>query len=366
MLDLLWRRLRVQSLNKTFLSLVRLGIGHRAEALSGLVNWNEVQALAERQGLAAVLVDGIEQLPDSLRPPKELLLQWIGECLQSYEYRYELYRRAIADLAKFYGEHGIKMMVLKGFACSLDWPKPEHRPCGDIDIWQFGEQKEADLILSKETGLNIDDSHEHHTIFDWQGFTVENHYDFIDVHHRKSSPELEKIFKELGSDDSVFKDVNDEKVYLPSPNLHALFLLRHMMEHFASTELTLRQLLDWAFFVKKHGKDVDWKWLERILDEFGMTPAYNIFNAICVEDIGFDALSFPKREVDTALKERVLHEILQPEFAEIQPSGLIPRIVFKFRRWKANGWKNELCFKESMWSAFWSGVWGHILKPNQI
>lgn len=64
----------MQSSKNTFLSLVRLGIGHRAEALSGPVDWNEVQALAERQGLAAVLVDGIEQLPDNQRPPKDLLV----------------------------------------------------------------------------------------------------------------------------------------------------------------------------------------------------------------------------------------------------------------------------------------------------
>lgn len=146
------------------------------------------------------------------------------------------------------------MMVLKGYACSLDWPKPNHRPCGDIDIWQFGDYKEADAILSSEKGIKIDDLHEHHTIFNWRDFTVENHYDFIDVQHRKSSPVLEMILKELGKDVTHYVELNDtstgtiSKVYLPSPNLHALFLLRHCMEHFASTELTLRQLLDWAFF----------------------------------------------------------------------------------------------------------------------
>lgn len=105
----------MQASNKALFSLVRLGIGHRAEALTEPVNWNEVQALAEKQGLAAVLVDGIEQLPDNQRPPKEDLLQMIGQVVQGYEYRYELYRRTIAELAGFYREHGLKMMVLKGY-----------------------------------------------------------------------------------------------------------------------------------------------------------------------------------------------------------------------------------------------------------
>ena len=358
-------------LKDTFLQLVRLGIGtSRNVKISNDIDWVAVKALADAQGLTAIVLDGLNEVLKAKSPISNLKpqfkLQWIGEVMQNYEVRHQEYEKAISSLAGFYNSHGFKMMVLKGYACSLDWPKPNHRPCGDIDIWQFGKQKEADLTLAKKMDLKIDDSHEHHTIFDWQGFMVENHYDFIDVHHRKSSPELERIFKELGLDESYVIDVNGEKVYLPSPNLHALFLLRHMMEHFASTELTIRQLLDWAFFVKNHGKDVDWKWLERYLDEFGMTPAYNIFNAICVEDLGFDALSFPTGIVDASIKERVLYDILKPEFVGEEPRRLLLRVIFKFRRWKANGWKNEICFKESMWSAFWSGVWGHLLKPKTI
>ena len=87
------------------------------------------------------------------------------------------------------------MMVLKGYACSIDWPKPEHRPCGDIDIWLFGKQKEADALLVKDKGVIVDTSHHHHTVFDWGGFMVENHFDFINVHHHKSNAAFESLFK---------------------------------------------------------------------------------------------------------------------------------------------------------------------------
>ena len=49
-------------LKKTFLSLVRLGIGHYSVALPQNVDWNELKALAERQGLSAIVPDGIERL----------------------------------------------------------------------------------------------------------------------------------------------------------------------------------------------------------------------------------------------------------------------------------------------------------------
>ena len=414
---------------ETLLTLVRLGIGHELVNGSCLtvhspipIDWEAIEVLAAEQGLSAVVVDGVEKMPDDKRPPKFVLLQWIGETLQGYEYRFEQYRKAISELSAFYNSHGFKMMVLKGYACALDWPKPEHRPCGDIDVWLFGQQREADKVLvntdftnrtdegspdgSKsvknlpQNHIEIDNSHHHHSVFEWGEFMVENHYDFINVHHQKSNASLEKIFKELGNlkvESSEFrvegqlKECSDAgckfpivemvdastpstgsgtgsatKVYLPSPNLHALFLLRHAISHFAADEITLRQVLDWAFFVKAHTKEVDWEWLAEIMDEYHMTDFFNCINAICVEDLGFEVSIFPYIQFDPLMKERVFNDILSPEFSESSPKGFIPRVFFKYRRWKANEWKHKICYKESMWESFWSGVWNHLMKPKTI
>jgi len=242
------------NLKESFLRLVKLGIGHYSGPIPPGTDWKAIEVLSFRQGLSAIVLDGIERMPDQARPPKELLLQWIGNTLQSYEYRYELYQRTIAELAAWHNSNGYKMMVLKGYACSLNWPKPEHRRCGDIDIWQFGKQKEADTALAKDKGIKIDNSHQHHTVFFWRDFMVENHYDFINVYHHKSSAEVEKVLKQLGKNDFHLVELYGEKVYLPSPNLHALFLLRHAMSEFASSCINVRQVLDWAFFVEKNGK----------------------------------------------------------------------------------------------------------------
>lgn len=374
-------------IHKAFLQLVRLGLGTENDScfsrlagsnerpeverkFQGSIDWSAIRTLVEQQGLYAIVLDGIEKLPAYVRPPQEMLLEWIGEVLQGYEYRFEQYEGAISNLAGFYNSQGFKMMVLKGYACAINWPKPAHRPCGDIDIWLFGKQKEADEALKgfriQDSGFKIDSSHHHHTVFEWGEFTVENHYDFINIHHLKGNIELEKIFKDLGQDDRNYVEVNNEKVYLPSPNLHALFLLKHMIAHFVGERITFRHLLDWAFFMKNHGKEVDWKWLESVMNKFGMTTIFNIFNAICVEDLGFKADIFPQVQFNPSVKDRVFNEILEPEFSEEQPKSLIPRISYKIRRWYANGWKHDLCYKESRWSAFWNGIWNHMLKPASI
>lgn len=361
------------------MALTRLGIGHPVSISLTDIDLLSIKALAEKQGLLAVVLDGYEKYrihssrdgasihsKEVSITEKILLAQWIGEVSQLYEQRYEQYQLAISDLAAFYNTYGLKMMVLKGYACSLDWPMPNHRPCGDIDIWQFGQQKEADAILTREKGIDIDTSHHHHTVFDWQGFMVENHYDFINVHHHKSHAELEMIFKELGKDDSNSIVVNGEKVYLPSPQLHALFLIKHLTLHFSTGELTIRQLLDWAFFVKAHYKEVDWNWLDERIEHLGLKNIYGIINAISVEELGFNSKLFSYVQFEPNLKSRVLNDILSPEFQSETPKDLFRRICFKYRRWKANEWKHQLCYSDSMWSAFWSGVWSHLLKPSSI
>lgn len=174
----------------SFLALVRLGIDHPVYSLPDSIDWPAIQALARKQGLLAIVLDGIDKLRRAEDVecsfnilPRELLTFWIGEVLQNYEARYSAYQKAIGELADFYNAHGFKMMVLKGYACSLNWPKPNHRPCGDIDIWQFGRYKDADAAQSAQFGIKIDISHHHHTVFEWKGFTFENHFDFINVHH---------------------------------------------------------------------------------------------------------------------------------------------------------------------------------------
>ncbi len=349
-----------------FIQLVRLGIGHEACLQHKKNDWVQLKAFADEQGLTAIVLDGIDSLPVDHRPPQALLLELIGEVLQNYEQRYKQCEQAIGSLADFYNSHGFKMMVLKGHACSLDWPKPEHRPCGDIDIWLFGQQKDADATISSVERVEVDTSEHHHTVFYWQNFMVENHYDFINVHHHKSHGEYERILKYLGRDDSHYTEVNGERVYLPSPNLHALFLFKHLMLHFATGEITFRQVMDWAFFVEKHGSEVDWPFVTSVLEKHGMMRMFNVVNAICVEDLGFKSAVFPQVQFDSWLKDRVMDDIFNPKFAGIMPQNLFARVVYKFKRWKANEWKHELCYEESMWSAFWSGVWGHLLKPSSI
>lgn len=124
------------------------------------------------------------------------------------------------------------------------------------------------------------------------------------------------------------------------------------MNDFTSFSTNLRQLLDWAFFVEKHTKVIDWKWLTGVLEQYHMLDFYSTINAICVDDLGFEASIFHGVQFKPMLKDKVLKDILEPEFTMAEPSRLIPRLAYKIKRWRGNRWKHEMCYNESMWSAF--------------
>lgn len=364
----------ITDLHESFLQLVRLGVGTETVSsfknpVPSAINWAQLKVLADEQGLLAIVLDGIDKLNESISIPLQMKLEWIGEVIQSYEQRYTDYEKALGELAGFYQKHNIKMMVLKGYGLSLNYPNPKHRPCGDIDTWNYGKQKEADRILTRELGIPVDTSEHHHTIFLWKGYMVENHYDFLNIFSSKSNSELELLLKELAKDDSYKVAIGAVDVYFPSPNMNALFLLRHALNHFARAGVNLRNLLDWAFFWGKNGDKVNWVWLSEILQKYSMMDFFHIINRICIEDLGFEKTLFPETNSRKSyLKERVLREIISPEADNKKAHNprFIPRLIFKMHRWSSNSWKRQLCYNEGQVAAFVTSVWSHLLKPNSI
>ena len=122
-----------------FLQLVRLGIGKETSQLDNFttqINWTVIQDLAEKQGLSAVVLDGIERLPVEMRPAKVELLQWIGEVLQS-ESVYECQWKSACEMAQLFENNYIRTYILKGFVVSECYPKPEHRVSVDLDSFSL-------------------------------------------------------------------------------------------------------------------------------------------------------------------------------------------------------------------------------------
>lgn len=349
-------------------------------------DWQDIYDLASDQGMTAMVWDKVQEsiangeLPLESQPARRLKIQWAIN-VERIEAKYAKQKAVIVKLASFLAGHNIKMMIIKGYGLSLNYPIPNHRPCGDIDIWLFEEevcpdgqiirksaQQRADNLLREHFNLPIDEDKHHHTVFYIDGVMVENHYDFINIHAHRSNRIIEQTLQQFVQSEMDEVNVEGIQIYLPSPNFHALFLLRHTAAHFAAESVGLRHLFDWRYFVEKYSAKIDWAMLNALSLQMNMHRFLNCMNAICIDYLGLPQSKVPSFMREKDLETRVLNEILQPEFNIQQPqnAGYLRSWIFMFRRWWANRWKHRIVYSEGLWATFFVQVWSHLLKPKSL
>lgn len=354
--------------------------------LSLPLDLDELMKIASMQAVPILVIDALQKYLEAYPGHKPFAkdtfadkarrLQWVGQVM-AYERMYAKHERAMADLARLYATRGLRMMVLKGYGLSLDWPTSNHRIVGDLDIYISSDKptdkgnmppcQEADAVVSEQCGIKIDDGHEHHTVFCFKGVTVENHYDFINTKAHRDAQKIEARLKLLAAKNSKKIEVEGVPIYLPSSDFNAIFLMRHMGQHFAGEHLSLRQMLDWGFFVKAHSHEVDWDATIHFLKEIGLYQFFNHVNAICTNSLGFAEDIFPRIERNSYWEQRILKDILHPEFEEKRPDGgLLAILRFKAIRWWSNRWKHQLVYNDSLLVTFVTLAWSHLKRIKTI
>lgn len=334
--------------DKCLTQLIKLSVNRSALDITYFnfenIDWDVQYKSACRQGVSAMIPDAIESIPAEVRPERTLLLKWVGQTMVM-ERMYAKHKELIAALAGLYKEHNIRMLLLKGYGCSLCYPKPEHRPTGDIDIYLFGRQEDADQIIEKELGATVHREYHKHSTFDFNGVEIENHTMFIDDVSHKSNIRFEQILMRALKEYPCIGSPLDN-VLLPSPTFNALFLLRHTGEHFASNEITLRHILDCELFFRRYHSDIDWDFVFNVYESERMKAFFNGIATVCVEYIGIAPECFASDDrhhtyiTDLPLAEHILSDVFakkerQPmSTAGIHTAGQkMNYFIGKTRRW---------------------------------
>lgn len=334
----------------TLLCLLRYALGNEKESDNNIhgmndAGWEEVMHIASRHGVAALAFDGIEKIyggkPDGMAP--ELWTRWIANTLMM-EQRHEKYRKVIEELSNLLREHGLTAMLLKGYGLSLNYPKPNHRPSGDIDIYSLGRHGEIDLIAERELNASICRDNPHHSIFTYHGFMIENHATILNVETKKANRKCEKLLCQIAEDCRNGK----KGIVMPSAKFNSVHILRHMAGDFASAGTSLRHLTDWATFVNKNKENIDWEFVQTVAKANRMERFLDALNAICTEYLGFCSTDFPVYKQDDKLRDRVLSDILYPKFDDdVSSKDNIIRFGWvRTRRIWINRWKHNMVFDE--------------------
>ncbi len=103
-----------ENTRKAFLELVKAGLwgnGNPDIRIDGTTDWQEVYRLATEQSVLGLVLAGLEY--SDIKPPKVLLLQWIGE-VQLIEQRNKAMNHFIADLIAKMRDADIYTLLVKG------------------------------------------------------------------------------------------------------------------------------------------------------------------------------------------------------------------------------------------------------------
>ena len=340
--------------HRIVLELLGIALGNREEiTLPVAIDWQEVYSFTKTQGVYGVCLDAFNKLPTYQRPDKKVLINWIGSVL-SMERLYEKYVSTIESFSDFCKSQNAPMLLMKGYGRSLDYPKPNHRPCGDIDIYLWRNKENIEQLI-RAKGIPIDYSNAHHAVFSYHGFSVESHDTIMDAHTHKSNAYVNGLLEKLATENFLNHSSNSGLV-LPSVAFNSIHLLRHMASDFAEVKTSLRNVLDWSTFVAAN--ELDWDFIHDVARKSNMNKFLDVLNGICVHYLGYSQKKFPIRNSDEKLELRVLNEILTCTDAVDIPKtninifGKIRYGVSKTRRLWCNRWKYAIVYDESLWNAF--------------
>ena len=341
-----------------FLNLIRIGIG-KPEEIQENIDWTAIKAIAEQQGLSAFVLDGIEKLQGEFLPPKEFLLQWIGEVLQA-ENVSAVQQKAAIDMSSLFNSNCVRTYVLKGAVIAECYPEPKHRVSVDMDCfllpvnsvfdaWTLGN----DLI--RALGYEVSFDYYKNSTFHLPGLVVENHHYFTPFRGNKRLKSLERVLQSLMKEDKGNDRFDDTWLYRPPVMVTALFMIEHAYSHFLHEGLTWKMVLDWMMFSHKHKDEIDWDSFDDYVDEFGFRKFYDSYIKLgryLVGEISEEELS----EQDVLMLGDVWDNLDVHETVY----GIKGKLALAGSTWRAR-WKYR-CFSEiSMLEALWIQVKGVML-----
>lgn len=304
----------------TFLSLIRAGLWENSSIHdswlmvhdSEQVNWEEVYRLAEEQSVMGLVLAGIEH--SNVKPPQELLLQWIGE-VQILEQQNKAMNKFIAELIERLRNSDIYALLVKGQGIAQCYERPLWRASGDVDLLlsdtnyemaktyliPLASNVESERLYAKHLGMTIDD---------W----------VVELHGRLTCGLSVGIDNQIDIvQDAVFygREVRswqngDTQVFLPSVDNDIIFVFTHFLKHFYKDGLGLRQICDWCRLLWKYRSKIDLALLEKRIRKMGLISEWKAFGAFAVDYLGMppETMPFYSDEKKWSCKARRIQEFV--------------------------------------------------------
>lgn len=309
--------------------------------------WIKLLSMASLHGMLPVVMSFFETRRIEHQELRTIVIKWFGMAQMSIN-NYRMRLKTMCELAGMFAEAGLDVMFFKGAALAQLYPVPEWRVFSDIDFYLYGKWKEGNYVLARH-GIESSPYPHHNTEAVLHNILLENHYDFVErLNHRQNlilDDELKRLADEEGRNiKATFLGENMKSVYVMTPTMNAIFLMRHMSAHFVSESIPLRMLYDWILFLRTHAKDVDWERVDKLYMASGMTEFVGIVQGLLQKYFQVEIPLCPVKPLLSKKTEKVWKSIAcPPKVNPYKKKGWL-YYLYEAKVFLANRWKHQIVY----------------------
>lgn len=239
---------------QVFFALVRAGLWEEKEVRLlpyGDIKWPEIYRLATEQSVLGLVLAGLEY--SDLKPPKVLLLQWIGE-LQVIEQRNKEMNAFVAELIEKLRKEDVYTILVKGQGIAQCYERPLWRASGDIDFFlsENNYQKAKTLLIPQSDSVDAEVVSNKHIGMTVKGWMVELHGSLCNSLSKRINKTLNEIQNDVFYGGIVRSWINNNtQVFLMGVDGDVIYIFVHFLGHFYKGGVGLRQICDWCRLIWK-------------------------------------------------------------------------------------------------------------------
>lgn len=284
-----------------FLTILRAGIWQTDVDMTAwdncFVEWKEMISFAKKQGVVGYFCEGLMRIAEDKKTKlgitseiEDLAAQIVANVVQQYYRHCEV----TCHLFSVLEEQGFHPILLKGISLAINYPRPELRQNGDIDIYICPKEYESCKVFfhsieNEKFLVPTDGVHHYHTSY--QGIEV-------DLHHslgRLPNPTQNRRFQRWtlkhyqGQYIPDFVSIHGHKLRVPEKEANYIDLYRHLWGHFLTRGIGYRQLVDFMMFAYRHQDRIHEEPVLSELSQFGLKSSFGKVVSILVNQFGMPA-----------------------------------------------------------------------------
>lgn len=305
------------TVEKVFIELLKTSLwGGKAEVPAGFKEWGKVFALAKQQSVLALVANVVlndaslaEGIPAGM---KEKLKSFVLVNLSTHS----MLNNTLVQVVTALNEAGVESVLLKGQGIARNYPVPELRACGDIDIYvgTANYLKSCEILGAIASWKEDGEPMENTKHFDIRiGKTTVEIHRFSDVNASKHYDKIYQGYSDEGLSCGLrVLDFAGTKVNTPADDFNAFYIFNHLWHHFITSGVGLRQFCDWMLFLHGHKDGIDLVRLRRIIVDMDLMGPWQAFGCVLVEVLGMSAEEFPFYDASASGRVgRIMRHVLE-------------------------------------------------------